>query len=275
MESAGQSLKKARLEKGMSLEEVQKKTKIHLNILKAIEEDGVVNLSPIYIRGFIKLYCKALGLDPKAFISDYKEPQVVRLVKSDFGGQAQEGGQSFMEVLLEKIKSFKGIRINKNIIKAVVIGFCAIIVLVILVKIGKFVGQRIASMPKKEKQVSRVVTQEKTKKKPVKVQAQSLEEKFAAGKIAIKPSLSGPQLGIMAHADCWVTLKTDGRLVFHSALKKGQSENWSAKEKIDVSLSDAGAVDLVVNGERIPPLGKKGQARKNIVITKNGLNNLP
>ncbi|MFH1198667.1 MAG: RodZ domain-containing protein [Candidatus Omnitrophota bacterium] len=274
MESAGQLLKKARLEKGMSLEEVQKKTKIHLNILKAIEEEATVNLSPIYIRGFIKLYCKALGVDPKDFIVDYKEPQVVRLVKSDFGGESKEGGQSFIEVLLEKIKSFKGIRINKNIIKAVVIGLGAVIALIVVVKIGKFVGQKVASRPKKE--IVRVVApQEKAKKKAVKPQVQAVQAQTLAERITIKPSLSGPQLGIIARADCWVTLKTDGRLVFHSALKKGQSENWSAKERIDVSLSDAGVVDLVVNGERIPPLGKKGQARKNVVITKNGLNNLP
>jgi len=45
MESNGQRLKKLRLEKGLSLEEVQKKTKVHFNILKAIEGDSISNLS--------------------------------------------------------------------------------------------------------------------------------------------------------------------------------------------------------------------------------------
>ena len=40
-DSAGEKIKSARLQKGLSLEEVHKKTKIHLNILKAIEEDSL------------------------------------------------------------------------------------------------------------------------------------------------------------------------------------------------------------------------------------------
>ncbi|MCX5703471.1 MAG: helix-turn-helix domain-containing protein, partial [Candidatus Omnitrophica bacterium] len=73
MEYTGAGLKKIRLERGISLEEVQKKTKIHLNILKAIEGDSLTDLSPVYLKGFLKIYCKFLGLDPKDKILDYGE----------------------------------------------------------------------------------------------------------------------------------------------------------------------------------------------------------
>ena len=46
MESAGERLKKIRLERGLSLEQVHKATKVHLNVLKAIEEDNLVNFNP-------------------------------------------------------------------------------------------------------------------------------------------------------------------------------------------------------------------------------------
>ena len=58
MESPGARLKKIRLEKGISLEEVHKKTRIHLDLLKAIEEDSLINLSPVYTKGFLKIYCQ-------------------------------------------------------------------------------------------------------------------------------------------------------------------------------------------------------------------------
>jgi hypothetical protein len=54
-------------------------------------------------------------------------------------------------------------------------------------------------------------------------------------------------------------------------LKKGRFENWYAKDKIELSLGNAAAVDLEVNGRPISNLGRKGQALKNIVITKEGL----
>ena len=60
MESIGARLKKIRLEKGLTLEDAHKQTRIHLNILKAIEEDSLINISPIYIRGFLKNYFKFL-----------------------------------------------------------------------------------------------------------------------------------------------------------------------------------------------------------------------
>ena len=55
MDKAGERLKKIRLDKGLSIEEVAKKTKVALNILKAIEDDSFINLEPVYVKGFIKI----------------------------------------------------------------------------------------------------------------------------------------------------------------------------------------------------------------------------
>ena len=90
MQGCGVRLKKVRLERGISLEEAHKKTKIHLDILKALEEDSVVNLNPIYVKGFLKIYCNFLKVDPREYITDYKETattaQIVRVVeKKDRG----------------------------------------------------------------------------------------------------------------------------------------------------------------------------------------------
>ena len=73
IEPIGEKLKKIRQTKGLSLEEVHKKTKIHINILKAIEGESLTNLSPIYLKGFLKIYCNFLGLDPKECSLEQKE----------------------------------------------------------------------------------------------------------------------------------------------------------------------------------------------------------
>jgi hypothetical protein len=59
--------------------------------------------------------------------------------------------------------------------------------------------------------------------------------------------------------------------MFQNILKKGRSESWQATNKIELSLSNAQAVELEVNGKRISSLGRKAQALKNILITKEGL----
>ena len=78
-------------------------------------------------------------------------------------------------------------------------------------------------------------------------------------------------LTLHAKDNCFVQLKTDKKTVFQGILKKGRSESWSANERIDFSLGNAGVVELEVNGKFIPSLGRKGQALKNIVVTKEGL----
>src|SRR4030042_228331 len=84
MESTGGTLKKIRLEKGLSLEEVHKKTKLHLNILRAIEEDSLLDFNPVYVKGFLKIYCNFLGVDCQDYIPGYKEPKSKVEYVSDF-----------------------------------------------------------------------------------------------------------------------------------------------------------------------------------------------
>ncbi len=60
----GDFLREKRLAKNYTLEKITQKTKINLNILRAIEANDYQNLpSPAYIKGFVTSYSKTLGLD--------------------------------------------------------------------------------------------------------------------------------------------------------------------------------------------------------------------
>src|SRR5512137_1102470 len=74
MSSIGARLKDIRLKKGLSLEEAHAKTKLNVTILKAIEENNLVQVSPVYIKGFIKIYCEFLGVDPLEYSPDSRTP---------------------------------------------------------------------------------------------------------------------------------------------------------------------------------------------------------
>ena len=47
------------------------------------------------------------------------------------------------------------------------------------------------------------------------------------------------------------------------------TQSWSAKDNIEFTLGNAGVVEVELDGRVIPPLGRKGQAIKNIRVTKN------
>lgn len=70
----GQVLKSKRLELGKSVEQIATATRIHVKVLKALEEDHYSDLpARAFTRGFIVAYCKALQLDSDQFLRDYHD----------------------------------------------------------------------------------------------------------------------------------------------------------------------------------------------------------
>lgn len=73
MSDLGQLLKKARIEKGISLDELQDVTKIRKRYLEAIEEGDFKALpGNFYVRAFIRTYAESVGLDPGEVLVLYR-----------------------------------------------------------------------------------------------------------------------------------------------------------------------------------------------------------
>ncbi|MBI4664853.1 MAG: helix-turn-helix domain-containing protein [Nitrospinae bacterium] len=68
----GAHLKNIRLAKGASLDEISSQTKVKKSYLEAIErEDSKSFPAPVFMKGFLKAYAKALGLDPEEISVKY------------------------------------------------------------------------------------------------------------------------------------------------------------------------------------------------------------
>lgn len=265
-EPIGEKLKKIRQEKGISLEEAHKKTKIHLNILKAIEGEGLINLSPIYLKGFLKIYCNFLGVDPKEGIPDYKEPVQVSPGAVHEAPKKNEPLKpaSFLGNASLKLNS---LRPDKRIRKIILVVLVVLLSGIILFKLAGFISSR----PKASPAVLHLREERKQAKPQAKARKQAAKSQVVETKI-LRETNGGISLVIAAKENCLVFVKVDGHVVLHRVLEKGRSDSWKAKEKIELSLGNAAAVELIVNGERFANLGRRGQQLKNITITeKDGL----
>ncbi len=274
IQTAGARLKQLRLEKGISLEEVQKKTKIHLNVLRAIEGDSLSDLSPIYLKSFIKIYCNCLGVDSKDYLGASTQAQAAPVLNSKVGrpvGQRTEKERTFIKDAAVKINSLRPPqRFNKLIFFVVL----AVVVILAATKLfSLFTARKTPRSMRAEKNVVLSVSASLKQRTPAGVQrktAASSKDNAVAFKMQ-KEITSGFTLGILAKNKCWISLKVDGHLVFHGVLAKGRFESWKAKDKIELSLGDAAAVELQVNDQRFPNLGRRGQVLRNILINKEGL----
>jgi transcriptional regulator with XRE-family HTH domain len=73
MASLGQTLREEREERDISLEEIASSTKIVLRYLEALENDRL-DIMPggFFIKGIIRAYAQAIGLDPEEVLARYK-----------------------------------------------------------------------------------------------------------------------------------------------------------------------------------------------------------
>ena len=111
-------LKKARLEKGLSLSDVQKKTNINIKYLDILERGEYEKLpGNIYVRSWLKIYGKLLGLPVLELLEDYKD-------------------QNFINKQLKKvIKNKKKSKLKNELLKPKIIKMF-IIVLIIFILLG-------------------------------------------------------------------------------------------------------------------------------------------
>jgi cytoskeletal protein RodZ len=312
MAHSGAELKKIRLEKGIRLEEVHKKTKVHINILKAIEGDSLTNLSPVYLKGFIKIYCNFLGVDPKDYFSEQKEvkpqpkpsavaakekekpqhkpkpkpkdkvqqeptekpsPKPQQTIPQKFQGKLGALLKKIVPYLKMGVEKIKGLKVHARTIKrGAVLILGLLLVVFVFFNLGKFISsKRKAYLARKKVASERTLAPRASGAVQESSPSPVIKSSPAPVKTVSQEKVSGIRLGLRTKENCWVYVKVDGKVVFQRTIEKGRFESWQAKEKIELSVGNAAAVELEVNGQLFSNLGRRGQALKNILITKDGL----
>lgn len=70
----GKTLRAAREAKGLSVAQIAEATRMLSSMVENLEKEDFSSLpAPIYGRGFVKLYCEQVGLDPKPMIAEFME----------------------------------------------------------------------------------------------------------------------------------------------------------------------------------------------------------
>lgn len=84
---------------------------------------------------------------------------------------------------------------------------------------------------------------------------------LAAGPSLTQPEnqIQGLELKIEAGKETRVSISVDGAKAFDGSIIAGQSRTFTARDGIDISANDAGALLLELNGQTLAPLGPPGQ----------------
>lgn len=292
MKNAGDYLKSIREEKGYSVQEVSRQTKISPAVLRALEEDRLKDIDQVYLKSFLKMYCRFLGVDWEGFQKEHpvSGPSVLKHAPKPHPAAQEKKEQASASGAVKPSFSGKAFRLKNRRIILIVLSLIAGALFLLLsfrgcMRVIKKLPRAKPSAERKIPQAPVTPSHKQTKastftqvKEPRTVKPVKPYPEVSQG-VTVMPALapakeSKPKditLTISAQEDSFLKIKVDAKTVYQGSLRKGKAESWTAKDKIELSVGNAGGIVLEVNGKVFSPLGRRGQAIKNILINHEGL----
>ncbi|QCI85707.1 helix-turn-helix domain-containing protein [Vagococcus zengguangii] len=274
METIGERLRKARLSKGITIEDLQKMTKIQARYLSAVE-DNQFELLPgtYYARNFIRQYAQAVGLDDEELIKLYEN-----------GGEAinpvgESAGASRTELNRRKHRTSN---ISKDRWPMILLSLASLLIIATVfwltlrqsnpkqvikpndnvVVEGSF--EESTDKPDKNKETASSESKEATReeesseskeKEELKTTIDIGEEIGRDTEIAVKSSEKQATVKIKSTGGrCWIGITADGQSAYNATVEANQEAEVKLDENVKnavITLGAANAVELFVNGEKV------------------------
>ena len=234
--SLGEFLQGARESAGLSIDELAERTSIRAGLLREIEKNNFVHCGgDTYARGHLRNIAPIISVDAQTLIDLYNN-------------EHSSENRKIHDMLVEN--NVTRIPTERKTITWKSLAIASIVVLA-----GVAGGQIIISNSKTT--VSPTVSTSPTatasaEPSPTSTQTQTTD---------VVPSVSG-ELSLTisaARGNSNIDVVVDGKHLYKGPLFQGDTKKFSAPSSISVYLSNAGDLDLTLNGEKIAPLGARNE----------------
>ncbi|MBZ0221368.1 MAG: DUF4115 domain-containing protein [Candidatus Methylomirabilis sp.] len=293
MESPGEYLKRERELRGVSLTKIFEATRVPMKFLEAIEADRTEGLPhKAFVKGFIRSYCKVLGLDENDAVLRYEVYLKEREAETASDERRAVPGPSKpnKKEQAAPLRLLKGLRKYAFIAAAVLIIAAAYAVSLKKDSSVEVEGQgsgisevedaaaptSLSPVPPISPAVpeSPAVSPEKTAPEaappavvapsPAKVQPEKAIEKDVQKQAAsVTNAQEAPKaihtLTARASEMVWIKIGVDGGAPVEVLLREGERFTWKGAEGFSVVVGNAGGVTLTYNGRELPALGAQGE----------------
>ena len=257
----GPILEKRRLEKGLSLKEVEQATKIRTRYLEGLErEDPTVLPDPVYARGFLKTYANFLGLDGERLsreLRDRRSPRRERQLNHEAPGTSD-----FERPLITPggVGEAERRRVSGATVLTVAL---AVLVLAAVIGALYYVGSRSAGTGSEDTPDEPAVEQEDPGPSQKEESATEATTSTPGGDTGEAEADAAPETDPVTvrvvGAPAGLTVTVDGAVALDQFAQPGFSQTFEAQNSVTVSTANAGAVEVEVDGENQGRLGRSGQ----------------
>ncbi len=304
MESVGEFFKQVRETKGLTIDEVASKTRIHPDFLRALEEGNYSKLpDQVFAKGFVRSYARSLGLD--------EDDAMRRFI--DSAGMFYDKQVQLERLRLQQVEDDRRKKANRKIVIAAVgVGLLALVLLLTREQ-SALVGDHLLTEPSTAKPVTPAPAPKvppvpappgkievpkgdsppgQTDSLPVLPGTRGGEDPAARQQIqaprseATSPLLAAPDplsglsrqagltnkeplvLGLEALELSWVVVQVDDSSPHEALLRPGERATWTASDRFILTLGNAGGVRVELNGVPQGPFGASGQVAREILLKR-------
>jgi cytoskeleton protein RodZ len=246
----GELLKKAREEKGASLEEAAKATHIQPRYLEALEQNDLSAFSsPVVARGLIRNYARYLGMDPVEALTLYDGKGRLPVK----GQRLTPNGIEFMDLSMSRRSAFSW---------ELLIGLVLVLVLVgggWYLFSGNIVEASVTATPTKTP-LAAGLTEESALLLPTVTPLPSSTPTSLPPTGTPTPVIySGVEVELALQQSSWVQILADDVKVFEGILQPGDRESWRGERRVAIRAGNGGGVEVIVNGTSRGLMGAEGQ----------------
>ncbi|MBQ0988268.1 DUF4115 domain-containing protein [Streptomyces sp. F63] len=242
--SVGRALQQARIDAGLTVEEVSTVTRVRIPIIHAIEQDDFSRCGgDVYARGHIRALARAVGVDAAVLVEQYD---------AEHGGRPQPTPAAPL---------FEAERIRPEPSRP---NWTAAMVAAIVAVVG-FVGFTLFSGDEEDggKTVANNETPESPPAKPGGGKPSDPKPEPTDSAIAAAPADKVTVKLTAAEGSSWILAKNhNGKVLHQGVVKEGASKTFTDKERIDLILGNAGAVQLFVNGKEVEDEFAPGEVQR-------------
>ena len=280
MPSVGSYLRELRQQRGVSLDEISRSTRVPQRHLELLEADDFAALpAPPFTRGFIRAYCQALHEPPDEALTHYEasRPGGLGPGVAQRRPQGSTAARSLRESTTRQEKGGHG-AILVSLVLLVVLGAALFAVtLALQPPEGRRAEQRTpesTAVPSSEPVAPRPdVTAETppTEDAPLPPQAPGASAPTPGAPTTPAPAaLAGAvasyRLVARTSESTWMRVRTEDGRMSEENIPAGEVREWVSNRPFVLSIGNAGGVILELNGRRLPPLGPSGAMIGRLVV---------